>query len=267
MIPRISVITVVKNSESCIERTLQSVLSQDYSALEYIVVDGGSKDKTCDIIQQYTDRCLFYQIDDKNPTEGINYAFKHVSGDMLGFLNAGDWYEPHTLHDAARCYEQGAIIHGKMRIWNDVEPEYVVIPKSWRIYRRMCLNFPTCFFCRPLPQLVTTFDNRFDYATDYEYIRRCLEQGGHFHYVDQILANMSTGGRSVRHWQRALFDMHHARMAHGASAPNAAIGFVADLVHSWIRMVLEKCGLHGVVAWYRSHWAPVRKQSCEKKNH
>lgn len=265
MMPRISVITVVKNAESCIERTVQSVLSQGYAPLEYIVVDGGSTDKTCDILQRYADRCLFLRIGDENPTEGINHAMEHFSGDMLGFLNAGDWYEAGTLQEVARRYAPGIIIHGNMRIWRGAVAEFVAIPQSSRIRRRMCLNFPTCFFCRPLPQQVNTFDNRFDYATDYEYIRRCMKKGGYFHYVDRVFANMPTGGRSVLHWKRTLFDMHHARLAHGASVPNAAFCFAADVVHSWIRMFLEKCGLHGVVAWYRRHLAPVRKQSCEKR--
>ena len=91
--PKISIITVVFNGEKFLEETIQSVISQTYDNIEYIIIDGGSTDGTIDIIKKYEDK-LSYWISE--PDGGIynamNKALKISTGDGILFLNAGDYF-------------------------------------------------------------------------------------------------------------------------------------------------------------------------------
>ena len=89
----ISIITVCRNSETTIRDTINSVLSQDYSEIEYIIVDGGSTDATLDIIREYGDEIsLVISERDDGIYDGMNKGIRASSGDLIGFLNSDDFY-------------------------------------------------------------------------------------------------------------------------------------------------------------------------------
>lgn len=105
MLPKISVITASYNSAEFIERTIISVLSQNYPNLEYIIIDGGSTDGTVDIIKKYEDRLAYwYSESDNGQYDAINKGFKKATGDILAFLNADDIYLPWTLTTVAAIF-------------------------------------------------------------------------------------------------------------------------------------------------------------------
>lgn len=89
--PLISILTVVYNGEDILEQTIKSVISQSYDNIEYIIIDGGSTDKTLDVVKKYEDK-IDYWISEKD--SGLYYAMnkgsKLCSGDFINFLNAGD---------------------------------------------------------------------------------------------------------------------------------------------------------------------------------
>ena len=95
---KISVITVCFNSEKTIARTIESVINQHYSDLEYIIIDGGSKDKTVEIINKYRNELSYFI---SEPDQGISDAFNKgirvASGDIIGIINSDDWYENGTF--------------------------------------------------------------------------------------------------------------------------------------------------------------------------
>jgi glycosyltransferase involved in cell wall biosynthesis len=89
----ISIITVVKNAESTIERTIQSVLNQNHSNIEYIIVNGYSTDKTNEILEKYKDKInLIINKKDGGIWEAMNIGLEKATGDIVGFLNADDYY-------------------------------------------------------------------------------------------------------------------------------------------------------------------------------
>jgi len=89
--PKISIITVSYNAEQCIEQSILSVLGQTYKNIEYIIVDGGSTDKTVEVINRYDD-LLYYWISepDKGIYDAMNKGLKVATGDWIYFLGAGD---------------------------------------------------------------------------------------------------------------------------------------------------------------------------------
>ena len=94
MRPKISVITVCLNSENSIGRTIQSLLSQTYTDIEYIVIDGDSKDKTKDIVESYKqDIDVFISEKDNGLYDALNKGIELSNGDIIGILHSDDIFE------------------------------------------------------------------------------------------------------------------------------------------------------------------------------
>lgn len=105
--PKISVITPVKNGAATLEKTIQSLLDQDYPNLEYIVIDGASTDGTLDIIKKYQEHITYSESeDDGNNVIAHIKGIKKATGDLVAFLNADDFYEPGILEKIAETYQK-----------------------------------------------------------------------------------------------------------------------------------------------------------------
>lgn len=120
--PKITVITPSFNSGKFIEQTMDSVLSQAYPNLEYIVIDGGSNDGTVDIIKKYGKHLAYWVSEsDKGQSQAINKGLKRASGDIINWLNSDDYYEPGTLSQVAKAFQDPAVsvLCGRSRLFKD----------------------------------------------------------------------------------------------------------------------------------------------------
>ena len=89
----VSVVTVSYNSASTIRDTIESVLAQDYTDIEYLVIDGGSDDRTVDIVSEYGDRIdVLVSEPDKGIYDAMNKGIRNSTGDLIGMLNSDDFY-------------------------------------------------------------------------------------------------------------------------------------------------------------------------------
>ena len=96
--PLISIITVVFNGEKYLEETIQSVINQTYSNVEYIIIDGGSSDGTLDIIKKYEERIDYWVSEkDRGMYDAVAKGFSLLSGNYIGYINAGDYYHKEAL--------------------------------------------------------------------------------------------------------------------------------------------------------------------------
>ena len=107
---KITVITVVKNSVNNIEKTINSVLRQKNINTEYIIIDGGSKDGTLDIINRYKEKIsLIVSEKDNGIWSAMNKGLELANGEIIGFLNSGDIYYTNTLNTVEKYFNENTI--------------------------------------------------------------------------------------------------------------------------------------------------------------
>jgi hypothetical protein len=103
--PRISIVTANLNGEAHLEHAIRSVLSQDYPNLEYIVIDGGSIDRSRTIIESYADRLAHWEsLPDRGFAHAYNKGFARATGDIHAYLNSDDMYCPWAFDIVGRCF-------------------------------------------------------------------------------------------------------------------------------------------------------------------
>lgn len=257
---KFSIITVVRNASQSIGKILSSIDEQGSEKVEHIVVDGNSTDGTTEILERYRERFSRLIIEeDGGPTEAINKALLFVSGDFVGFLLAGDWYNPGALAIVAEQADKGDVLCGDMLNWCDAKPVYVSCADPARLGYEMSINFPATFFRASVVQRVGGFEKSFDIATDYDFILRCIASGAKLHRVEAVLANMTLDGRSAQYWVKGYWHAARSKTLHlGSPVKNVAF-FALQVVRTAVRISFDALGLHAVVRFYRARLSPCRK--------
>ena len=106
IVQKISIITVVLNTEKTIERTIKSVISQPYDNVQYIIIDGGSTDGTLDIINKYRDNIdIIVSESDYGLYHAMNKGIELTTGDIIGMINADDYYYPDIFKDVIESFK------------------------------------------------------------------------------------------------------------------------------------------------------------------
>jgi glycosyltransferase involved in cell wall biosynthesis len=126
--PLISIITVVFNGEKNLEKTIQSVISQTYDNVEYIIIDGGSTDATVNIIREYEDKIDYWVSEsDKGIYDGMNKGIKTITGDWVCFLNSGDRFYNTVSIDVILKYVHCNVnvIFGRVEVFSDKETNWI----------------------------------------------------------------------------------------------------------------------------------------------
>ncbi|MBR4413268.1 MAG: glycosyltransferase, partial [Lachnospiraceae bacterium] len=110
---RVSIITICFNSEAVIKKTIESVLGQTYTDIEYLIIDGASKDKTVEIAESYRnsfeEKGIDYKIfsePDKGIYDAMNKGIAKATGELVGLINSGDFYEPQMVETAVKSFEE-----------------------------------------------------------------------------------------------------------------------------------------------------------------
>src|SRR5436309_8624539 len=104
--PLFSVVTPSYNQGRFIRATIESVLSQDYPNLEYIIMDGGSADETASVVKEYASRLTFISEKDRGQSHAINKGFQMARGEILAWLNSDDLYLPGAVNRAVQAFHE-----------------------------------------------------------------------------------------------------------------------------------------------------------------
>ncbi len=200
---KISIITIAYNSEKEIERTIQSVLNQTYTNLEYIIIDGASKDKTVEIAESYREKLenqgvtfRVYSEPDKGIYDAMNKGIRKATGEVIGLLNSGDWYEVDTAEAVADAFGDSTVdlIYANIRMHKTNGSSFVKKSKQAKIETSRNWNHPTMFVRANIYK-----ENPFrceGIHDDYGCFLQMKKKGVTIKIVDKVLANFEMGGVS-----------------------------------------------------------------------
>jgi len=203
---KISIITICYNSASTIEDTIKSVIAQNYLDLEYIIVDGGSKDDTLKIIEKYRDKIAkIISEPDKGIYDAMNKGIVLATGEVVGIINSDDFYEHNTvLIEVFSCFENNKIdaCYGNIKYVDRLAKEKQV--RFWKAgkYKKEKLNsgwiipHPAFFVRKEVYNRLGSFNTDFRIAADYELMLRFLQNNTAVQYLDSTLVCMREGGFS-----------------------------------------------------------------------
>lgn len=182
--PKISIVTACLNSEKTIRNTIESVLNQTYQNFEYVIKDGGSKDSTVAIAQEYeaafAGKLRIVHQKDKCMYEAMNQGISMCTGDIIGIINSDDYYSPDTLEAVAALYaaantdllvvigdmervsETGELIH-RYRFTQDL------------VDKKACFGHPSMFAAKAVYDRIGLYDTSYKLAADGDWQYRAME--------------------------------------------------------------------------------------------
>ena len=211
----ISIITVVYNDVKTIEQTIQSVILQPYENKEYIIIDGGSTDGTVDIIRKYSLNLSFWVSEpDRGIYDAMNKGISLAKGELIGIINANDWYEENIFNTIAERYKATGgkqVIHGLLRIFFN-EEFYSMVGNSILKLRYDAIQHPTCFIPRMLYKTHGTYNSNYKYSADYDLILSFVDHGVKFSFIEKPITNFRLGGISST--SQAEKEMYKVRIKH-----------------------------------------------------
>lgn len=212
---KVSIITVSFNSAKTIADTIESVLSQDFPQIEYIVVDGGSSDGTVEIIKRYEDRIAHWVSEkDRGMYDAMNKGIALATGDVIGILNSDDVYmNTHVVSELMGLMQakRVQVVFADLILVDQDRPQKVLRyydsghfhPNKFK-YGWMPAH-PTVFVKRELYEAVGEFSTTYQIAADYEMLIRILAiQRARYAYLPKPVVRMRSGGASTaslsRNW-------------------------------------------------------------------
>lgn len=230
--PKFSIITVTYNAGAVLEDTIQSVITQTYKNVEYIIVDGGSKDRTLQIVEQYKEHIhTVISEPDKGLYDAMNKGIKLATGDYLCFLNAGDeLHEDDTLQlmvhsitestlpdvlygDTAIVDEEGHFLHMRRL----APPENL----NWKSFKEGMLVCHQAFFARR--DLVEPYNLHYRFSADFDWCIRIMKKAKVLHNTHLTLIDYLSEGITTRNHKASLKERFRIMVKH--------YGLVSTVLH------------------------------------
>lgn len=204
---KISVVTITYNSAATLRDTIESVLSQNYQDIEYLIIDGGSTDETIPIIKSFSDdRIKWISEPDKGIYDAMSKGKRMATGDVVGVLNSDDFYpDKEVLHRVADAFSDNNVdaVYGDLKYVD--HQDTAKITRNWVSGNYKRENFlrgwmpphPTFFLRKAAFEKFGYYNTDFKSAGDYELMLRMLFKNNlKAHYIPHVQVTMRAGGVS-----------------------------------------------------------------------
>ena len=211
--PTFSIITITYNAERWLERTILSVLSQSYPNIEYILIDGASKDKTVEIIKQYESGIASWISEpDKGLYDAMNKGISLATGDYLCFLNAGDsFHEDDTLQQMVHSIsgnELPDVLYGETAIVDKnghfLRMRRLSAPNvlTWKSFKQGMLVCHQAFFAKHT--LIEPYDLNYRFSADFDWCIRIMKKARTLHNTHLTVIDYLDEGMTTRNQKASL---------------------------------------------------------------
>lgn len=194
--PLVSIVTPSYQAMPYIIETIESVRAQDYPAIEHIIFDGGSTDGTLNVLERYPELVWFSE-SDRGQSDALNKGFRRASGEIIGWLNADDTYQPGAIAAAVKFLVENPdvdLVYSDLRIIDETD-ELIGLTKSqpFQLEKLLFRNFikqTTVFMRKRVLDLLGGVDEDLHYVMDREFWLRAGLAGFKMYYLEnQTLAN------------------------------------------------------------------------------
>lgn len=245
---KISIITTCFNREKSIRDTIESVLSQTYPEVEYIIVDGASKDSSVEIIRSYGDEITtFISEPDKGMYEAINKGIGLATGDIIGLMHSDDtFYDSEIVSKIAKAFEQNQpdIVYGN-GIYVD-ENNHEKLVRNWisgnynkkKMKRGWLPLHPTVYVKREVFEKIGLYDESYRIAADSDMLVRMLYNNNfNVYYLNTYIVRMQMGGlsTSVKTQKKKWAEDLRLYRSHGLHPYRALTGKILSKIPQFIK--------------------------------
>lgn len=242
--PKFSIITVTYNAEATVEDTIQSVIAQTYRHIEYIVIDGASKDRTLSIAEKYRDSITHLVSEpDKGLYDAMNKGIGLATGDYLCFLNAGDsFHEDDTLQQMVHTLKGGElpdVLYGETALV-DREGHFLRMRRlsapevlTWKSFRQGMLVCHQAFFAKR--SLAEGYDPTYRFSADFDWCIRVMKKARTLHNTHLLIIDYLQEGMTTQNRKASLKERFRIMAKHYGWVSTAAY-------HAWFvfRAILKK---------------------------
>ena len=211
-LPRISIVTPVLNGARFLPRAIESVLAQAYPHLEYIVVDGGSRDGTLEVARSYGERVRTIVLDGANQAQALNAGFAVAGGEVFAFLNADDAYLPGAVEAALAALEakpRAPFVYGEADHVDEAGAILGAYPvqafDASALARRCIVCQPAAFFRAAAFRAAGGFDSGLNYALDYDLWIRLARAGDPWKFDAKVAQSRMHAANKTLSRRRAAY--------------------------------------------------------------
>ena len=223
MLPRISIITICYNAASTITRTLRSVSAQTYPNIQYLIIDGASKDNTLELVRELAPEAEIYSERDKGIYDAMNKGLDRATGDYVWYVNAGDaLVSPTTVEDLIRATCTGDslpdVLYGDTRLI-DAEGHDLGLRRlrpphqlDWRSFRSGMLVCHQAFVAKR--SISPHYDLRYRFSADVDWCIRVLKEAKTTAFYPEPIALYLNEGTTTANHRASLIERFHVMRHH-----------------------------------------------------
>ena len=239
--PLISVITVVLNGEKYLEEAILSIIKQTYNNIEFIIIDGGSTDRSLDIIQKYENNIdLWISEKDSGLYNAMNKGIALSSGDFVGFVGSDDYLYLNTLEKLAKAAQKETIDYtvGPVDIIreNGQPKEKILVLPNFLMQNRFIFDMAThhlsFYVSRKIINKIENFDENFNIRSDYDMTISVISKSKKkFNFTDSV-GSFREGGVSGSY--SSYFENFSILRKHGISVFKSILNILPSLIKVFI---------------------------------